>query len=431
MPNKISAEELAIRAHDRGNLSLGDLLFPRTSAQINPTRKDVIWNATKDIASIPGRALYGLASAAVAPFDNQSAKEALVAGLARPTSRQEELSDIIEDVVKDPMNILSEGALTVTKAIKGNALAKGLARAATLAGSDVGAQALDGRDVNWKSPLISAGSDIVGTALRRPVAKVYESKKYPEGGADIDAVLRRNPPGTEAGDNLIKFIKGSDMIDFDGKPIIVYHGSRADISEPKASTDGAFGPGFYSTDRPRIADSYSQHKKASGEPQVYPMISNAKDLFDFDSPADWDRIFMGFKSPEEQDKLRFLKSFRPRMTNGDVWHAIQQMHDEANDAIFPFGTPVDISQLMSKSVRDMGHDGIRYPSIESSQGHNYVTFDPSSLKSIYNDGAWGTRNPDALLGFTESTKNPSVGAGIARRALGKAEAKYLDSLQNK
>lgn len=454
MPDKLTAEQKANRAADKaglrvgvGGLSIGDLLFPRTAAEDNPTRKDLAWNAVKDIASLPGRGVYGIASAALAPLDHQSAREALISGLAKPTSPGSQLSDILEDVVKDPTNILSEGAASVARLAKGNVLAKGLARAAALAGADAGTQALNGQSVEWRSPLLAAGTDVAGKAVGKllngelgTVAKMYDRPKHPEGGVPLETLYKRNPEGSWRRDNLNQYLKGSDVVDFKNNPIILYHGTSPntpfDFLQP--SSDGAYGYGIYTTDRPRIASGYASAKKVGEQPQVYPMVSSAKDLFDFDSPADWDRLRRGFPAPEEAARLAMLRDVNPNMKNSRVYNSMLQLLDDAEaDALpEPLTKWINNTQnVMSDRVHAMGHGGIRYRDVGSVPGdnYNYLIFDPKDLKSVHNPGTWGKRDPVDLMGLdgTIGTGNTGLAQGLARRALGKTESRYLDTLRTK
>jgi hypothetical protein len=436
-PKKLTAEELAGLAADRGNLSIGDMLFPRSSASQDTTRKAFLWNALKDVASLPGRGAIGASTAALAPFDGQSARQALVEGLARPTSNTGELSDIFVDAVKDPMNVIGEGvAVTAANLARGGKLAKGLVRAASMGGADAGAQAMNGGPIDWRQSLAVAGSDIASGIMRPGVAKMYDRPAHGE-GVPLETLLKRNPKGSWRRQNMDEYMKDSDVIDYDGNPLFVYHGAAGDYTHLKPSPEGAYGQGIYTTDRPKIASGYANGKRAGDAPQVYPMISNAKDLFDFDSPADWERLKRAFPMPEEAERLALLKKTNPNMQNSRVYNSMLQLLDDAEMDAMPheLARRVNLSEnVMSDRIRAMGHEGMRYKDIGSLPGnnYNYLIFDPKNLKSVNNPGTWGKMNMDELMGIVGSkTEKPGLASGLARRALGRAETRYIDSLKTR
>lgn len=58
-----------------------------------------------------------------------------------------------------------------------------------------------------------------------------------------------------------KWFGGSKVIDADGKPLVVYHGTNADFSVFKTTRMGEFGPAIYLTDNPREAGEYGEAVK--------------------------------------------------------------------------------------------------------------------------------------------------------------------------
>ena len=440
MADKKSSEYLAGLAADRGNLSVGEMIFPRVSASQDTTKKAYLWNALKDAASLPGRGLVAAAGGVLAPMDGLSARDAIVEGLARPTSNGGELSDIIMDSVKDPMNVIGEGvASTVSKLTRGEGLAKALVRAASIGGADAGSQALNGDPINWKQSLVAGGSDIATAVARPTVAKMYERPAHGQ-GVPLETLLKRNPKGSWNRANLDEYMKGSDVVDYDGNPLFVYHGAADDYTHLRPSPEGAYGYGIYTTDNPKIASGYAIGQRAGKAPQVYPMISSAKDLFDFDSPADWDRLRHGFPTPEETERLALLRKTNPNMQNGRVYASMLQLFDDAEINASPDELTkwVNSSEnVMSDRIHAMGHGGMRYKDIGSIPGknYNYLLFNKEDLKGVNNPGTWGKRDPGELMGFTGGsrrvTEKPGLASGLARRALGKTEARYIDSLRTR
>jgi len=58
-----------------------------------------------------------------------------------------------------------------------------------------------------------------------------------------------------------KWFGNSKVVDADGKPLVVYHGTNADFSVFKTTRSGEFGPAIYLTDNPREAGEYGEAVK--------------------------------------------------------------------------------------------------------------------------------------------------------------------------
>lgn|GEM_PF-5039117 len=76
----------------------------------------------------------------------------------------------------------------------------------------------------------------------------------------------------------------SKAVDKNGKPLVVYHGTRApgfgEFDPSKASTAALYGPGVYLTEAPDIASEY-----ASRTGGVYPVYARIESPLDLDAPA--------------------------------------------------------------------------------------------------------------------------------------------------
>lgn len=82
----------------------------------------------------------------------------------------------------------------------------------------------------------------------------------------------------------------SKVVDAEGKPLVVYHGTRADFTEFKPSRVGAMGPGIYFSKKPDVASSYSDVTTRKGQEgggnQVMPVYLSVKNPLVIDSVND-------------------------------------------------------------------------------------------------------------------------------------------------
>jgi hypothetical protein len=98
--------------------------------------------------------------------------------------------------------------------------------------------------------------------------------------------------------NLAAFMDGSKVVDAEGKPLVVYHGTAADfdafdIRRAGAAIDsGKLGEGFYFTQDPRWASRYAENAaKAEGVPSVAAVHVSMKTPLVLDGGGDvWSRL---------------------------------------------------------------------------------------------------------------------------------------------
>ena len=158
----------------------------------------------------------------------------------------------------------------------------------------------------------------------------------------------------------------SKVVDANGKPLVVYHGTDAEFTEFKASDGGLFGSGIYLTSDVEDASQYGDNNMA-----VYAKIDNpyktkadyaVGEEYDLDSPSvPMILDLFGDKSPEIIGRL---------------------MNDDATVA----------AEIKAKLI-EKGFDGVE---IEwEGSGTQYVALNPNQIKSATdNVGTFDTNNPD-------------------------------------
>lgn len=176
----------------------------------------------------------------------------------------------------------------------------------------------------------------------------------------------RGPDGTRfstspLGAAFQRWFGKSKVVDGQGQPLAVYHGTANDFTTfsdefyGESTGVGDLGEGFYFTDRPEIASSFAED--ADGDaPHVMPVYLAIQ------NPATNKVI----NSPEIQDILEDGMGF-----------------DSLRDVL-----------------REQGYDGIIYT--HKGAGTEYVAFDPEQIKSaIGNNGEYSASNPDIRFSVLE------------------------------
>ena len=158
-------------------------------------------------------------------------------------------------------------------------------------------------------------------------------------------------------DNFSNWFGNSKIVDENGKPLVVYHGTNSDIesfSDRKkgTSTDpGIRGRGFYFSTNIKSSQCYGDNLY-----KVYLKVENPIDLLRFDS----------------LEEIIDLLEIDPTIIHE---RGIKGTPTYSISIYAPF------SGVFSGAVRDKGFDGIKH-------GQEIVVFNPNQIKSIDNDGTW-------------------------------------------
>lgn len=223
-----------------------------------------------------------------------------------------------------------------------------------------------------------------------------------EAGADTDAQKAKASAmwaekGT-ASPFFQKWFGNSKVVDAEGKPLTVYHGTRADFSEFK---NGIFeGPIFFSTD-PEFAGTFAGPTKVldeavpnamrTGQPSVMPAYVKINNLFDYKNVKDVQKIVDGL--PKDTYPAELKTRMRENMLNGD-WKTLEML--DVRDAIKNAGFD---GMVVTEALNDR-------PTVK-----NFAVFDPSQIKSaIGNNGEFSATNPDIrfsedVASFKNSARN--------------------------
>lgn len=138
----------------------------------------------------------------------------------------------------------------------------------------------------------------------------------------------------------------SKIVDANGEPLVVYHGTKAEIDAFNTSSSGEFGPGIYLSANPHTAHFYADHvAKGDGGSSILP-------------------VYASIQNPFRVTKLRWIK-----MTENQTPRTVQR-------------------RLIKK-----GHDGIIGIGINGID-EQIVAFRPEQIKSaIGNRGTFAAHDP--------------------------------------
>ena len=159
------------------------------------------------------------------------------------------------------------------------------------------------------------------------------------------------------GQQDLSALNGTAIIDKNGNPLKLYHGTKDSFSVFDASKgskydSGYSGSGFYLTDSKKVATDYSNWKKGNGDPHVMELYLNMKKPLYVDSKGAGSKIAI-------QKKLGLPV-------------------DES-----PFGIRKETSDAITAAAKEKGYDGIIVKNYDGST--NYVAFDPKQITMAKND----------------------------------------------
>ena len=180
--------------------------------------------------------------------------------------------------------------------------------------------------------------------------------------------------------------KASKIVNGDGTPMIVYHGSNADFtvfdkSKIGSGSGGSFGQGFYFSTDPRLASHYGDN--------VGEYYLNIKNPFDYYTTNKEYLIDMLEKSGYEYDR-DFVDAYDAE----NLWtdDLIDDFLSEALKGKDPY---VELSQMLQNAK----FDGIW-------TGEEIIAFEPTQIKSATdNIGTFDPNNPDIRY---QKKRNPST-----------------------
>jgi hypothetical protein len=195
--------------------------------------------------------------------------------------------------------------------------------------------------------------------------------------------------------NFWRWFSNSKVVDEDGKPLVVYHGTTGDF-EAFARVDGgnAYGPGYYFTASPAEASGYADgtgggriRPAGSAAPNVMPVYLSVRNVYALDN-----RVL-------PQSELAKLEAASNKLNpgswkNGELAKAFDRAYPPTAQSVMQY-IAQNAGGKYSKIAQVAGYDGLR-------GAYGFVAFKPEQIKSA--TGNQGTFDPDnADIRFSRTT----------------------------
>lgn len=217
-----------------------------------------------------------------------------------------------------------------------------------------------------------------------------------------------------------KWFDGSKVVDADGKPLVVYHGTRADIDVFNADggTGKTHGTGAFFSSNPETAGSYASQEGANIVPTYLslkrPMVVDAKG-------KNWNRVGQSARvelpeivaarrlDQEDENLLAELEGRAPVTLGATKKKARNTTVKKLFPGEFDYSDDTTSTDDLARWARNNGYDGLIINNVvdrgpggaadrdaAAQVGSIYVAFDPAQIKSVNNGGAWDANDPRIL-----------------------------------
>lgn len=246
-------------------------------------------------------------------------------------------------------------------------------------------------------------------------------KLYAQHPVDIKATLDSGPMLDQENPAFKKWFGDSKVVDTGGKPLVVYHGTGADVKEDFAfdtrkigERGTSLGHGFYFTTDESTASGY---KGRDGGTVVQAYLSMKKPL-DLDAPrlsvAQLKKVINKAIDIEIKENSSDLSDYRDSFISNftdtysmsrdkavaEVAQQLFEGNDKAVEQLSEMSNVLGNKTTIPAAVREtLGYDGIKsegYDNKGSEGGTIYVAWFPEQIKSVNNRGTFDPNDPRIL-----------------------------------
>jgi hypothetical protein len=160
----------------------------------------------------------------------------------------------------------------------------------------------------------------------------------------------------EDGQNSQQREKIKPILDKNGKPLVVYHGTNAEFDifdKTKNQQKTLYGPAFYFTDSKSEGNKYATTYRVGGTPRIIAANLYANNIFDYNN----DKL-----TPEQVERLGW-----------DEWiHITEPTRIGQMDAV--------VSDWVSSGLQELGYDACKIT--EKNGSSTYAVFEPNQIKIV-------------------------------------------------
>lgn len=231
--------------------------------------------------------------------------------------------------------------------------------------------------------------------------EIKEAQEIKNTLAQEDDILFRSAPKTDS-NAFKKWFGDSKVVDADGKPLVMYHGtarSGFDQFDTYGSNYGLMGQGGYFTDNPDVASEYTEKgaikMERNGEMPtkgIYPVYLSIQNPIDMAEKADVSKWSEAFGEYISEDSINEMFD---NPSNESVFREVEEVLSQE-------GIPdYEGAEIIQNGIRSMGYDGITHigggrVNKDGVRHKVFIAFDPTQIKSIFNRGTFDANDPRIL-----------------------------------
>jgi len=222
-----------------------------------------------------------------------------------------------------------------------------------------------------------------------------------------------------------RFFAGSVVLDEQGRPLVMFHGSPfsgIESFETFGTAYGLMGTGAYFTDNPLVAFSYATSKRGlrkakkegvDPDPSITPVYLSLKNPIDMDDPADSQQWLTALKKNNVAGRMsgdelaEYVGVPASGATNKDWLRGLESVLQQ--EEIYEY----EAAEIVRDVLKSMGHDGLTHIETKGMgitdkvRSHRvYVAFEPAQIKSAIRDETASTTYPDLRTLDTDVKVSP-------------------------
>jgi hypothetical protein len=183
--------------------------------------------------------------------------------------------------------------------------------------------------------------------------------------------------------NAEELVKSSKVVDANGEPLVVYHGTDADIETFIPDNAQGWGTGVYFASNKQVTEEF-------GDKTLEAYLNIQNPYIDNETRLDWEAVL---KTEVVQNKNKEYQSEFDPSGDKELFLDEYDLRDRfAEDGSF-----------LNDVLRELGYNGIIAEGSNNIAGLEIVAFNPNQIKSIYNTGEFG-RSGDIRYSKADSPK---------------------------
>lgn len=290
-----------------------------------------------------------------------------------------------------------------------------------------GAKVPSGKELYKPNQLFQEQLDLANENARLDdIYPAYEGETITINGKDhsvYNSTGERIAKSAEALRNFYKWFGDSKMVDEQGRPLVVYHGSKSvfdtfdnTVNQTKERQMGA-NLGYFFTDSEYVANKFRTKEQQLEEAGYY--IENTVREPVTEEKYDAQGRYLG--------SVHYTKATLPPYKNFGLY----KVYLKAENIVEYQGESLgvwDVRESALKSAKASGKDGMIIYKADTGGGiaNEYIVFEPNQIKSVYNRGTYDSRTPNiyyqaAYAGSRVDYDQPSleaIGSGEGNQAHG-------------